>query len=122
MIILNNQNSIAPINEDLNVVKYEENNIKNLIYTIRGKQVMLDSDVAKLYNYKTKSLNLAVKRNIERFPEEFCFQLNEKELENLRFQFETSKRENDNTTGSRGGRRYLPYVFTEQGLQCCQAY
>ena len=83
--------------------------IKNLIYTIRGKQVMLDSDVANLYHYKTKSLNLAVKRNIERFPEEFCFQLTENEFENLRFQFETS---NEN----RGGRRYLPYVFTEQGI------
>ena len=64
--------------------------IKNLIHTIRGKQVMLDSDVAELYHYKTKSLNLAVKRNIERFPEEFCFQLTENELSNLRFQFETS--------------------------------
>jgi len=83
--------------------------IKNLIYKIRGKQVMLDSDVANLYYYKTKSLNLAVKRNIERFPEEFCFQLTENEFENLRFQFETS---NEN----RGGRRYLPYVFTEQGI------
>ena len=94
----------------------ENENIKNLIYTIRGKQVMLDSDVANLYNYKTKSLNLAVKRNIERFPEEFCFQLNEKELENLRFQIETSKREKNSINNSRGGRRYLPYVFTEQGV------
>ena len=83
--------------------------IKNLIYTIRGKQVMLDSDVADLYHYKTKSLNLAVKRNIERFPEEFCFQLTENEFENLRFQFEASNK-------NRGGRRYLPYVFTEQGI------
>ena len=61
--------------------------IKNLIYTVRGKQVMLDSDVAKLYHYKTKSLNLAVKRNIDRFPEEFCFKLTKNEVENLRFQF-----------------------------------
>ena len=113
---MNNQNNIAPLNQDLNVVKYEEKNIKNLIYTIRGKQVMLDSDVANLYNYKTKSLNLAVKRNIERFPEDFCFQLNEKELESLRFQIETSKGEENKTNNSRGGRRYLPYVFTEQGV------
>lgn len=98
------------------LIAIENENIKNLIYTIRGKQVMLDSDVANLYNYKTKSLNLAVRRNIERFPEEFCFQLNEKELENLRFQIETSKRENDKVSSSRGGRRYLPYVFTEQGV------
>lgn len=113
---MNNQNNIAPINEDLNVVKHKEKNIKNLIYTIRGKQVMLDSDVANLYNYKTKSLNLAVKRNIERFPEDFCFQLSKKELESLRFQIETSKGEEDKTDNSRGGRRYLPYVFTEQGV------
>ena len=90
--------------------------IENLIYTIRGKQVMLDSDVANLYQYKTKSLNLAVKRNIERFPEDFCFQLSENELESLRFQFETSKRQNTIFNSSRGGRRYLPYVFTEQGV------
>ena len=86
--------------------------IQNLIYTIREKQVMLDSDVAKLYHYKTKALNLAVKRNIERFPEDFCFQLTEDEFDFLRFQFETSKKEKE----TRGGRRYLPYVFTEQGI------
>lgn len=98
------------------LVVLNDEEIKNLIYTIRGKQVMLDSDVANLYHYKTKSLNLAVKRNIERFPEEFCFQLNETEFESLRFQFETSKRENQETINFRGGRRYLPYVFTEQGI------
>ena len=63
--------------------------IKNLIYTIRGKQVMLDSDVAMLYHYTTKNINKAVKRNIERFPEDFCFQLTETEFQNLRFQFGT---------------------------------
>lgn len=77
------------IENELITITNEE--IKNMIYTIRGKQVMLDSDVAALYQYKTKALNLAVRRNIERFPEEFCFQLNEKELETLRFQIETSK-------------------------------
>ena len=89
--------------------------IKNLIYTIRGKQVMLDSDVAMLYHYETKNINKAVKRNIERFPEEFCFQLTDEEVKILRFQIGTS---NDNTISkeSRGGRRYLPYVFTEQGI------
>lgn len=65
--------------------------IKNLIYTIRGKQVMLDSDVARLYHYETKNINKAVKRNIERFPEDFCFQLTERGFQNLRFQFGTSK-------------------------------
>ena len=100
-------NNIVPVNEALNAIKYETENIKNLIYTIRGKQVMLDSDVAMLYQYTTKSINKAMKRNINRFPEDFCFQLTEKEVENLRFQFGTS---------NYGGRRYLPYVYTEQGI------
>ena len=86
--------------------------IKNLIYTIRGKQVMLDSDVARLYHYETKNINKAVKRNIDRFPEEFCFQLTEEEFQTLRFQIGTSKQNEE----FRGGRRYLPYVFTEQGI------
>ena len=86
--------------------------IKNLIYTIRGKQVMLDSDVAMLYHYETKNVNKAVKRNMDRFPEEFCFQLTENEFQTLRFQFGTSKQSEE----FRGGRRYLPYVFTEQGI------
>lgn len=73
---------------------------------------MLDSDVALLYHYETKKINQAVKRNIERFPENFCFQLNEGELENLRSQIVTSSLEKENY----GGRRYLPYVFTEQGI------
>ena len=86
--------------------------IKNLIYTIRGNQVMLDSDVARLYHYETKNINKAVKRNIERFPKDFCFQLTEEEFQTLRFQFGTSKQNEE----FRGGRRYLPYVFTEQGI------
>ena len=88
--------------------------IENLIYTIRGKQVMLDSDLAKLYQVETKNLNKAVKRNIERFPQSFCFQLTEEEAENLRFQIGTSSL-------SYGGRRYLPYVFTEQGVAMASA-
>lgn len=86
--------------------------IKNLIYTIREKQVMLDSDVAMLYHYETKNINKAVKRNIDRFPKEFCFQLIENEFQVLRFQIGTSKQSEE----FRGGRRYLPYVFTEQGI------
>ena len=88
--------------------------IRNLIYTIRGKQVMLDSDLAALYQVETKNLNKAVKRNIERFPASFCFQLTEKEVENLRFQIGTSSL-------NYGGRRYLPYVFTEQGVAMASA-
>ena len=93
-----------------NEISNEE--IKNLIYTIRGKQVMLDSDVAMLYHYETKNINKAVKRNVDRFPEEFCFQLTENEFQTLRFQIGTSKQNEE----FRGGRRYLPYVFTEQGI------
>lgn len=88
--------------------------IKNLIYTIRDKQVMLDSDLATLYQVETKNLNKAVKRNIERFPEKFCFQLTDEETDFLRFQIGTSN-------VGRGGRRYLPYVFTEQGIAMLSA-
>ena len=90
--------------------------IKNLIYTIRGKQVMLDSDVANIYHCETKYVNRVVKRNIERFPEEFCFQLNENEFESLRCQFVTL---NENGRGQH--RKYLPYVFTEQGIAMLSA-
>ena len=81
--------------------------IRQKIYEIRGQKVMLDFDLAELYETPTKSLNLAVKRNLKRFPEDFMFQLTKQEWESLRFQIETSKR---------GGRRYLPYSFTEQGV------
>ena len=87
--------------------------IKNLIYSIRGKQVMLDSDVAMLYHYTTKNINKAVKRNIDRFPEDFCFQLTESEFQNLRFQFGTLNKKANNGDVTR---KYLPYVFTEQGI------
>ena len=106
------ENNSALANKELNVEIYKTENIKNLIYTIRGKQVMLDSDVAILYHYETKYINLAVKRNRERFPENFCFQLTEKETENLRLQIATSSLEKEKY----GGRRTLPYVFTEQGI------
>ena len=87
--------------------------IEDLIYEIRGKQVMLDSDLARLYECVngTKDINKAVKRNIERFPESFMFQLTDEEYENLRFQIGTSSLGNNY-----GGRRYNPYVFTEQGV------
>jgi len=77
---MSNVNNIAPINENPNIVKYEIDDIKQRIYTIRGKKVILDSDIAVLYEVETKKLNQAVKRNIERFPQEFCFQLNETEM------------------------------------------
>ncbi len=82
--------------------------IQNHIYTIRNQQVMLDANLAELYSVETKQLNKAVNRNLERFPERFRFQLTQKEYDDLRFQNGTSSSEH-------GGRRYLPYVFTEQG-------
>ena len=88
-------------------------NIENLIYEIRGKQVMLDSDLAKLYKCAngTKTINLAVKRHLDRFPEDFYFQLTSDEYKNLKFQVETS-----NSNNNYGGVRKLPYAFTEQGV------
>ena len=91
--------------------------IENLIYEVRGKQVMLDSDLAKIYKCKngTKSINLAVKRHIDRFPERFMFKLTEEEYNNLKFQSETS------SYNSHGGVRKLPYAFTEQGVAMLSA-
>ena len=109
---MSEKSTITNASEEINLVDYSVEEIENLIYNIRGKQVMLDSDVAMLYHYETKNINKAMKRNIERFPEDFCFQLTEKEVENLRFQFGTSSLERENY----GGRRYLPYVYTEQGI------
>jgi hypothetical protein len=80
-----------------------------MIYEIRGQKVMLDSDLAKLYEVELRTLNQAVKRSTERFPSDFMFQLSKKEWENLRSQFVISSYEH-------GGRRYNPYVFTEQGI------
>ena len=98
-------------NDKIELVKNSSDDIKKLIYTIRGKQVMLDSDVAMLYQYTTKNINKAMKRNLDRFPEDFCFELTEREMSNLRFQNGTS-----NLEKKYGGRRYLPYVYTEQGI------
>lgn len=117
--------------------------IKNIIYEVRGTRVMLDSDLAKMYEVETKVLNQSVKRNIERFPEDFMFQLTKRELELLRFQIGTSNLSDSQgdeilrsqfvtsksgesqdvinlksqfVTSSWGGTRKLPYVFTEQGV------
>ena len=91
----------------------EKDNVKieNMIYEIRGKQVILDSDVARLFGYETKQLNRQVLRNKERFPNDFCFRLIEEEYIFLRCQNGTSSSE-----GNYGGRRYLPYAFTEYGI------
>ena len=84
--IMNEEKTIISVNKEVDVIEYDIDNIKNLIYTIRGKQVMLDSDVAMLYHSETRIINQAVKRNIERFPEKFCFKLTENEVENLKSQ------------------------------------
>lgn len=93
VIVMNTETNMALINEDSNIVKYEAINIKNLIYCIRGKQVILDRDLAVLYNCKngTKTINQAVKRNSERFPQRFMFQLSENEYDYLRSQIGTAK-------------------------------
>ena len=94
----------------MNNIALDNVKIENLIYEIRGKQVMLDSDLAKLYGCAngTKDINKAVKRNSERFPENFMFRLNNEEWNVLRFQ--------SGTSNEKGGRRYKPFVFTEQGV------
>jgi len=127
------------------------NNIRALIHTIRGEQVMLDSDLAEIYGVETKVFNQAVKRNIERFPETFRFQLTEEEYDSLKTRLEGSSsdeglrsqnatlEESENlrsqnatssdagalrsqiVTSSHGGRRYLPYAFTEQGVSMLSA-
>jgi hypothetical protein len=134
-----------------NEIIISQKEIKNRIFIIRGVQVMIDSDLAEMYGVDTKVLNQAVKRNVERFPEEFRFQLTESELDNLRSQIVTSSSaslrsqivtlENDETilrsqfatsssaslrsqfatSNEHGGRRYLPYVFTEQGVAMLSA-
>ena len=98
---MGDKNEIVP-------VTIETIDIGSLVYMIRGQQVMLDSDLAMLYQIETKAFNQSVGRNIERFPENFRFQLTKDEFESLRSQNATSN--------GRGGRRYLPYAFTEQGI------
>lgn len=112
----------------MNELIIDNQTIQDKIYTIRGVQVMLDEDLAVLYNVETKVFNQAVKRNIERFPEKFRFQLSESEYENLRSQFVTSSLDNSLrsqivTLESQRGkhRKYLPYVFTEQGVSMLSA-
>ena len=86
--------------------------VERRIYLIRGQKVMLDTDLADLYGVETKALNRALKRNLDRFPDDFAFQLTSEEYEALRCQIGTSKA----FQSRRGGRRYLPFAFTEQGV------
>lgn len=95
----------------MKAVQYD---IRNMIYTVRGQQVMIDYELAMLYGVETRVLNQAVKRNIDRFPDRFRFQLTKDEYENLKSQFVISSLEEGKS--DYGGRRKLPYVFTEQGI------
>ena len=104
---MKDENTLIPI---------DETNIPDMIYTIRGRQVMIDSDLVGLYQVTTGNLNKAMKRNTARFPEQFCFQLTELEYQNLRFQNGTSS-----TNNAHGGRRYMPYIFTEWGIAMLSA-
>ena len=92
----------------------EKNKIENMIHEVRGKQVMLDRDLAKLYQIETRILNQKVKRNIKRFPTEFCFQMTEQEFSIWKSQIVMSA--NDKI-----GLRRPPYVFTEQGVAMLSA-
>ena len=122
------------------IITYNTQEIENLIFTIRGKEVMLDKDLAVMYQVETRVLNQAVKRNIDRFPIEFRFQLTNEDFANLssqvatsnsRSQFVTLKQEENKqglnlksqtvTSSNHGGRRYLPYAFTEQGVAMLSA-
>jgi phage regulator Rha-like protein len=115
-----------PINTESGIVPVV--NIQSMIFTVRGAQVMVDSDLAKVYDVEIRRLNEQVKRNIERFPESFRFQLTEEEFENLKYQPGTSSsteplRSQIATleTGRGKHRKYLPYVFTEQGVSMLSA-
>lgn len=111
-VMIDEKNDLSIAN--FKTVRYD---IKSMIYIIRNQQVMIDSDLAMLYQVETKVFNQAVKRNIARFPENFRFQLSKDEYESLRSQIVTSK----GNEKRKGGRRYLPYVFTEQGIAMLSA-
>jgi ORF6N domain len=99
----------SPLANDSTVAVIPSEKIDSRIYLIRGEKVLLDSDLARLYGVETKTLNRVVQRNPARFPADFMFQLTGEEAEALRCQIGTSN-------AGRGGRRYLPHVFTEQGV------
>ncbi len=96
-----------------------QNEIENKIFTVRGLQVMIDSDLAEIYEVETKVFNQAVKRNIDRFPKKFRFQLSDEEYKILRSQIVTLRLDSDTRWGTH--RKYLPYVFTEQGVSMLSA-
>lgn len=114
--MMDKQTEKITVQNNQHLIEITEDTIKRLIYVIRGQQVMMDSDLAMLYQVETKRLNENVKRNKKRFPDNFCFQLTEGEMDSLRSQIATSI-----GSDTKGGRRYLPYVFTEQGIAMLSA-
>jgi hypothetical protein len=110
------ENPEVTMADDKLPVIVEDREIQSMIYTFRGKQVMVDSNLADLYQVTTKRLNEQVNRNKNRFPPQFMFQLTEDEYRDLRSQIATS-----NDGDKHGGRRYMPYVFTEQGIAMLSA-
>ncbi len=103
-----------PAKTETSIALSSDVQIRDMIYTVRGQQVMLDSDLAELYELETGALNRAAKRNEDRFPEDFRFRLTDDEYENLRCQIGISS--DDLREFASGGRRYMPYVYTEQGV------
>mgnify|MGYP000081678099 FL=1 len=103
-----------PAKTETSIALSSDVQIRDMIYTVRGQQVMLDSDLAELYEVETGALNRAAKRNEDRFPEDFRFRLTDDECENLRCQIGISS--DDLREFAVGGRRYMPYVYTEQGV------
>ena len=108
-----NQNKPGPVNDSNSTPLLP---IENLIHVIRGQQVMIDSDLARLYGVETRRLNEQVKRNIERFPDDFMIQLTKDEISNLMSQIATSSLKSQNGISNWGGYRKLPYAFTENGV------
>ena len=93
-----------------------EENIKGLIYEIRGQKVMLDFDLARIYGYETRTFNQQIKNNIDKFPEDFMFQISKDESEEIMISKKLMSFKTVNTSGTKGGRTHLPYAFTEQGI------
>ena len=104
----------GPTKNETTIALSSDAQIRDMIYTVRGQQVMLDSDLAELYEVETGALNRAAKRNEDRFPEDFRFRFTDDEYENLRCQIGISS--DDLQKFAAGGRRYMPYVYTEQGV------
>ena len=103
-------------NQITNILPVSPTFIERRIHLVRNQQVMMDSDLAELYQIETKALKRAVKRNFDRFPPDFMFELTKDENKNLRYQFGTSSLRSQIATSSYGGRRYLSYAFTEYGV------